>query len=69
MGMHIILNSNPVEIATGPMTVNELLRDRNFTFRMLVIRINGELVKKTDYDTALVKDGDEVSVLHLISGG
>jgi thiamine biosynthesis protein ThiS len=36
---------------------------------MLVIKINGTLVKKTEYETAEIHDGDEVHVLHLISGG
>jgi sulfur carrier protein ThiS len=36
---------------------------------MLVIKINGVLVKKTEYESALIHDGDDVHVLHLISGG
>ena len=67
--MKIFLNNNAEEIPGEQLTVNELLKYKNFTFRMLVIRINGELVKKTAYETAEVRDGDEVHVLHLISGG
>lgn len=51
------------------MTVRELLDEKNFTFKMLVIKINGQLVKKEDYDKAVIKDDDDVSVIHLISGG
>ena len=36
---------------------------------MLVIKINGKLIKKMDYDTATINDGDEVMVMHLVSGG
>jgi len=36
---------------------------------MLVIRINGSLIKKNEYETALIREGDDVHVLHLISGG
>ncbi|MEI6682650.1 MAG: sulfur carrier protein ThiS [Bacteroidota bacterium] len=67
--MNIRLNNNDEEISTGTLTVNELLKYKNFTFKMLVIKINGALVKKTDYDTTLVCEGDDVHVLHLISGG
>lgn len=67
--MKIRLNNNTEEIIGGELTVKELLGYKNFTFKMLVIKINGALVKKTDYDTALIHDGDEVQVLHLISGG
>ncbi len=67
--MKITLNNNPAKFTQETLTVRQLLQERNYTFKMLVIKINGQLVKKTDYDTAEVKDGDEVSVLHLISGG
>jgi len=67
--MKILLNNNPEEFNSTQLTVNELLRNKNFTFKMLVIKINGILVKKADYETAMISDGDEVHVLHLISGG
>ena len=67
--MKIQLNNSSAEFAEEVMTVNELLRAKNFTFKMLVIKINGTLVKKTEYETALIREGDEVHVLHLISGG
>jgi thiamine biosynthesis protein ThiS len=46
-----------------------LLKVKNFTFRMLVIKVNEVLVKRDSYDQVFVKNGDNVSVLHLISGG
>ncbi len=67
--MNIVLNNNPETFEAERLSVNELLKAKNFTFKMLVIKINGNLVKKTDYDSAVVKDGDDVKVLHLISGG
>lgn len=67
--MKILLNNNTEEFTGNEMTVNELLRQKNFTFKMLVIRINGALVKKTEYETCRIREGDEVHVLHLISGG
>lgn len=67
--MNIVINNNPEEIQGTQITITELLKFKNFTFKMLIVKINGELVRKTDYDTARVNDGDEVMVLHLISGG
>lgn len=51
------------------MTVQELLDYKNFTFKFLVVKINGVAVKPGDYAHAMIHDGDEVLVLHLISGG
>jgi thiamine biosynthesis protein ThiS len=67
--MKIILN-NKEEVFDAPQfTVNELLQAKKFTFKMLVIKVNGQLIKKSDYSSALINDGDDVMVLHLISGG
>jgi|LSQX01.1.fsa_nt_gb thiamine biosynthesis protein ThiS len=36
---------------------------------MLVIKLNGALIAKELYDSTLVKEGDTLDVIHLISGG
>ncbi len=64
----ITVNGNLLEWHEG-MTVRDILTAKNYTFRMLVTKINGELVKRSDYDTATVPDGADVKVIHLISGG
>ncbi|NOU47871.1 MAG: sulfur carrier protein ThiS [Bacteroidales bacterium] len=67
--MKIILNNRFEEIEATELTVNELINYKNFSFRMLVTKVNGQLVKKVERDNILVRDGDTVEVLHLISGG
>jgi len=67
--MKIILNNKEEIIEGNLLTINELLQIKKYTFKMLVIKVNGILVKKNEYDKATVKDGDDVMVLHLISGG
>jgi thiamine biosynthesis protein ThiS len=67
--MVIILNNKSEFFDSDQLTVNELLKKKKFTFKMLIIKINGQLIKKSDYDTAIIKDADDVMVLHLVSGG
>jgi thiamine biosynthesis protein ThiS len=69
--MNLILNHSPevIETSQQTITVSELLKIKNFTFKMLVIKINDEVVKKDNYSTSTIKDGDNVQVIHLISGG
>ncbi|MGB4206086.1 MAG: sulfur carrier protein ThiS [Bacteroidales bacterium] len=67
--MKITLNHQQEEFDAEVLTINELLKIKNFTFKMLVVRINGKIIRKHEYDTATVKDGDDVIVLHLITGG
>ena len=69
--MDITLNNLPEHIDTNKaaITVNELLAFKHFSFKMLVVKVNGKLVKKAEYSMATIKDGDDVQVIHLISGG
>lgn len=67
--MKIILNNKAEVFDSDQLTITELLKVKKFTFKMLVIKVNSQLIKKSEYDTALVKEGDDVMVLHLISGG
>jgi thiamine biosynthesis protein ThiS len=67
--MEIILNNTKEIISEDNLTVADLIRIKNFTFRLLVTKINGQLVKKDERDKVFIKDGDDVMVLHLISGG
>lgn len=64
----ITVNGNTVEWEPG-LTVTALLAKMNYTFRMLVVKVNGSLVKKDCYAETLVPAGAEVAVIHLISGG
>jgi sulfur carrier protein len=67
--MKINLNNKEEILPASQLTISELLKEKNFTFKMLVIKVNGQLIKKSEYNSALIQDGDEVMVLHLISGG
>jgi sulfur carrier protein len=67
--MKIRLNNNEETFNHENLTVSVLLELKNFTFKMLVVKINGQLVKKSEYESAEIRAGDDVMVLHLISGG
>ncbi len=67
--MKITLNNNPETLEGNSINVNELLKMKNFTFKMLIIKINGKLIGKEDYGKATIKEGDDITVMHLISGG
>lgn len=67
--MNIILNNRPETFNEDKLTISELLKLKNYTFKMLVIKINGKLIKKPDYINSEIKDGDDITILHLVSGG
>ena len=64
----ITVNGHQIPWQEG-MTVRAVLHAMNYSFRMLVIKVDGKLVKKEDWDSTTVPKGAEVRVYHLISGG
>jgi len=64
----VVVNGEPLAWKDG-MTVADILKIRNYIFRMLVVQVNGTLVKRGTYDKAVVPDGADVEVIHMISGG
>jgi sulfur carrier protein len=64
----ITVNGDSMQWHDG-MTVAEILKIRNYIFRMIAVQVNGELVKRTSYDRAVVPDGADVQVIHMMSGG
>ncbi len=50
-------------------TVSGLLKRMKYIFPNVVVKINGELVKRSDFVHTIIPDKAEVSVIHMISGG
>jgi len=67
--MKITLNNRDEEFEADSMTVSEMLEIRKFTFRLRIIKINGELIPRNKYASTLIHDGDNVQMLYLMSGG
>jgi sulfur carrier protein len=67
--MKICLNHKEVSMAGESLSVRGLLTLMKFTFPLIIIKINGRLIKKEDYERVFVGDGDNVEAIHLMSGG
>ena len=67
--MKITLNNRVEVIDRDLLTIQELIDYKKFTFKLLVTKLNGQLVKKENRNNIEIKDGDTVMVLHMVSGG
>lgn len=68
MGKMITVNTQTVPWEEN-MTIDRILQVMRYSFRMLVVKVDGRLVKKKDYASTVVPEGAVVEVIHLISGG
>jgi len=67
--MKILLNDREEEFGRETISVSEMLLQKKFSFKMRIIKINGALISKDNYDSAIIHDGDKVQMLYLMSGG
>ena len=68
MSETITVNDSPLDWHEG-MTVGDVLEKRRYTFKMLVIKVDGQLVKKDRWVETTIPEGADVKVIHLMSGG
>ncbi len=62
--------NNQFEVEWRPgMTVQDMLDALHFSFRMIVVKVDGQIVLKKDFSSTQVPDGAVVEAIHLISGG
>ena len=52
-----------------PVSVTEYLKARNYIPVQVVVELNEEIIKRENYDTTVLKDGDVVEILHFMGGG
>ena len=64
----IQVNGDPLEWKDG-MTVRDVLTLKRFTFPLLVITVNDDIIDRKHYDATTIPDGASVKVVHLMSGG
>ncbi len=66
--MPITVNKKVVDFIENE-TIKLLLKRMHFTFPMIVVKADGELIRKTEYSKFIIKNNSKIDVIHLISGG
>ncbi len=64
----ILVNGKEVGYEEG-LTVKRLMEKMNYTFPMIIVRVNGKLVNKEDWETFVIPPDAKVQALHQIAGG
>jgi sulfur carrier protein ThiS len=67
--MKLKVNFDADEYPEAELSVAEIMRRRKFSFPHVITRLNGALIEKFARESAMVRDGDDLEVYHLISGG
>lgn len=68
--MKLTINGNAEEIQLQTGTITELLSAKNVEMpEMVSVELNGTILRRADYGTTTVKDGDQVEFLYFMGGG
>ena len=66
--MQITLNGEPHQL-DAPLTVSELLQRLQIDARRVAVELNLVVLKRAAFDTAVVREGDQVEVVNFVGGG
>ncbi len=64
----ITVNRRKMSFQEG-MTIENLLERCRYTFPLIIVRVNEELVRKEEYGERMIEDGDTIEVIHMMGGG
>jgi len=66
--MRLIVNGETLEISNVD-TLQELLKELQIEPRRVAVEINLSIVKKAEYPTFRLNDGDKVEIVNFVGGG
>ena len=66
--MRIVLNGEPHEVG-GPLTLAALLAQLNVDPRRVAVEHNLNVVKRANYDSTRIEDGDQIEIVNFVGGG
>lgn len=66
--MKIIINGKE-ENLDGEFTISKLLKEKNIRYEVVEVELNGNIIKKDDYDKIFLKDKDVLEFIFYMGGG
>jgi sulfur carrier protein len=68
VSVNISVNGKPMDVEPG-LTVDGLLTFLNVKREYTAVAINRDVVRKSDYDTVKLSEGDKVEIVRPMGGG
>ncbi len=65
----MILNNEKFKNFEEGITIEDLIQYKNFNRNLIIVKINGKLINKNDYNKRKLKQDDKVEIHYLLAGG
>lgn len=67
--MNVTVNREPMEVEEKDPTVRSLLSDKNLPDKSIVVAVNGEVVRRGEWDDHKLHAEDDIEIVHAVAGG
>ena len=67
--MQIRLNGKPQTLTENIATIDDLLREFNYTGQSIAVAVNQEFLARSNYPTTQLKEGHDIEVVSPMAGG
>lgn len=64
----VILNGRPESLPAGT-TIASLLEARGLPIALVAVEHNGTILRRDDFQSAIVRTGDRLEIVHFVGGG
>jgi thiamine biosynthesis protein ThiS len=58
--------SNKIEFGT---TIADLIKKLNITNKKIALEVNEEIIPRSQFDTRMIEDGDQIEIVTAVGGG
>ena len=66
--MIIVVNGNQTDIAQGS-SISELIKVVGLDRERVAVELNKRIVRRADWDSTTISEGDKVEIVHFVGGG
>jgi thiazole synthase len=67
--MRVTVNRESLEVEESKPTIRMLLAGKEMPDKSVVVAVNGDVVRREEWDSCRIEEGDEVEIVHAVAGG
>lgn len=67
--MQIQINGEQREFPHNSLALDELISELSLAPQRIAIEVNKTIVRRVDWDKTILKDGDQIEIVHFVGGG
>jgi len=67
--MQVHINRKTYFFPEESLSISQILAQLNYTFPNIYVKISDQIIDQKEFDQVLLKDQDEVAIIHFCCGG